>query len=74
MRFEICGLKLKVESKMIPKFLTSVEYGIIVSMQMMEKESMGCQCTIDRDVCHQHRYGSLVGDWRLCREEKGYQY
>ena len=31
----MCGLKLRVESKMTPRFLTSGEYGIIVSLQMM---------------------------------------
>ena len=31
----LCGLKLRVESKMTPRFLTSEEYGIIVSLQMM---------------------------------------
>ena len=35
MRFEICGLKPRVESKMTPRFLTSDEYGIIVSLQRM---------------------------------------
>ena len=31
----LCGLKLRVESKMTPRFLTFSEYGIIVSLQMM---------------------------------------
>ena len=35
MRFEMCGLKLRVESKMTPRFLTSGDYGIIVSLQIM---------------------------------------
>ena len=35
MRFEICGLKLGVESKMTPRFLSSGEYGITVSLQIM---------------------------------------
>ena len=35
MRFEMCGLKLRIESKMTPRFLTSGDYGIIVSLQMM---------------------------------------
>ena len=31
----LCGLKLRVESKMTSRFLSSEEYGIIVSLQMM---------------------------------------
>ena len=27
---------------------------------------------MDITVCHQHRYASLVGDWKLCRVEEGY--
>ena len=31
----MCGLKLRVESKVSPRILTSEEYGIIVSLQIM---------------------------------------
>ena len=66
----VCGLKLRVESKMTPRFLTYGDYGIIVSLQMMGegvdgREFLYGRCRNRASVFHVLNASELL-DRHLC--------